>query len=157
MHFSFSFTCIIMMSKRIIKRNLDRPVDVSSQSTGDSQLPQPSPVQENKGSFDYDTFNRLSTLPKSNVRVFTDEWVGRYLGWCGVKPGGRIIVVDYHRPRAWNPVGYLMRPLLRWLEPYAQQLWQNEIQDMLPPSVSAKEIEKKTMFGGLYQRVVIHR
>jgi ubiquinone/menaquinone biosynthesis C-methylase UbiE len=74
-----------------------------------------------------------------------------------VRSGGKIIVVDYHRPWGWNPVGYLMRPLLRWLEPYALQLWQNEIADMLPPAASYAEIEKQTMFGGLYQRVVIRR
>jgi ubiquinone/menaquinone biosynthesis C-methylase UbiE len=74
-----------------------------------------------------------------------------------VKPGGKIIVVDYHRPRAWNPFRYLIHPILHWLEPYALQLWNREIEDMLPTDASTAEIEKKTLFGGLYQRVVIRR
>ncbi len=74
-----------------------------------------------------------------------------------VRPGGRIIVVDYHRPRIWNPLAYLLRPLLNWLEPYALPLWRTEIKDYLPRSVIARNIEKKTLFGGLYQRVVIRR
>ncbi len=74
-----------------------------------------------------------------------------------VKPGGKIIVVDYHKPQAWNPLGYLLRPILHWLEPYALQLWQREVKDILPATISAAHIDKKTLFGGLYQRVVIRR
>src|SRR5262249_24944774 len=34
-----------------------------------------------------------------------------------VKPGGKIVVVDYARPRWWNPLRYLWGPVLALLEP----------------------------------------
>lgn len=71
------------------------------------------------------------------------------------KPGGRIVIVDYHRPRPGHPLRYLMRPLLRRLEPFALDLWQNEIAHWLPAGVQPAALEKRTTFGGLYQKLVI--
>ena len=34
-----------------------------------------------------------------------------------VKPGGKIVIVDYALPRWWHPLRYLWRPLLARLEP----------------------------------------
>lgn len=74
-----------------------------------------------------------------------------------VKPGGQVVVVDYHRPENWNPVRHPLRALLRKLEPYADDLWNNEIESFLPNDIGITNIEKKTYFGGLYQKVVITR
>jgi ubiquinone/menaquinone biosynthesis C-methylase UbiE len=51
-----------------------------------------------------------------------------------VKPGGKLVIVDYHRPAYFHPLRYLLRPLLRVLEPYALDLWENDIANWLPPS-----------------------
>jgi ubiquinone/menaquinone biosynthesis C-methylase UbiE len=48
-----------------------------------------------------------------------------------VRPGGKAIFVDYHRPDRTNPFRYLMKPVLTLLEPYALDLWQGEIVDWL--------------------------
>ena len=73
-----------------------------------------------------------------------------------VKPGGKVVFVDYHRPGALNPFRYVMLPILSTLEPFALDLWRRDITDWLPDSVRAvAKIEKKTYFGGLYQKVVI--
>jgi ubiquinone/menaquinone biosynthesis C-methylase UbiE len=74
-----------------------------------------------------------------------------------VKPGGQVIVVDYHRPDNWNPVRHPLRALLRKLEPYADDLWNNEIETYLPDDVKFSSVEKKTYFGGLYQKIVLTR
>jgi ubiquinone/menaquinone biosynthesis C-methylase UbiE len=74
-----------------------------------------------------------------------------------VKPGGRVVVVDYHQPNRFNPLRVLMKPLLARLEPFALDLWKNEISDWLPQDAAPVEIQKTTYFGGLYQRVVIRR
>lgn len=74
-----------------------------------------------------------------------------------VKPGGKVIVVDYHRPDNWNPVRHPLRALLRKLEPYADDLWNNEIETYLPEDVTFSGIEKRTYFGGLYQKIVLTR
>jgi ubiquinone/menaquinone biosynthesis C-methylase UbiE len=73
-----------------------------------------------------------------------------------VKPGGKIIVVDYGLPRPWHPLRYLWRPLLARLEPFALDLWRNEITRWLP-GIRAARLHKATFFGGLYQMVVITR
>ena len=73
-----------------------------------------------------------------------------------VKPGGKIVIVDYALPRAWNPLRYLWRPLLARLEPFALDLWRNEITKWLPRMAGVR-LRKTTFFGGLYQKVVITR
>lgn len=74
-----------------------------------------------------------------------------------VKPGGRIIFVDYHRPVWQHPHRYLMQPILRMLEPFAMDLWKTEIVDWVDTSVQPSRISKSSYFGGLYQKVVMHR
>lgn len=74
-----------------------------------------------------------------------------------LKPGGKLVIVDYHKPSAWNPLRYLMRPLLAWLEPYALALWKRELSKMVPEQDTAYSISKRTFFGGLYQQVVFNR
>src|ERR1700730_4685147 len=73
-----------------------------------------------------------------------------------VKPGGKIVIVDYARPRWWHPLRYLWRPLLAKLEPFALDLWSEEIVDWLPQYASVKS-RKQVFFGGLYQKLVIIR
>ena len=72
-----------------------------------------------------------------------------------VKPGGKIVIVDYALPRWWHPLRYLWRPLLARLEPFALDLWRHEILAWLPPGTRAPR--KRSFFGGLYQQVVITR
>lgn len=73
------------------------------------------------------------------------------------KPGGKLIFVDYHRPVASNPFRYLMVPILSTLEPFAMDLWRGEIADWLPAEIAVSKVDKRTYFGGLYQKVVITR
>jgi ubiquinone/menaquinone biosynthesis C-methylase UbiE len=72
-----------------------------------------------------------------------------------VRPGGKIIVVDYNLPRWWHPLRYVWRPLLAKLEPFALDLWREEIAKWLPQA--SIHIRKEPFFGGLYQKVVITR
>ncbi len=74
-----------------------------------------------------------------------------------LKPGGKLIVVDYHRPRGWNPLRLLMAAVLRSLEPYAMDLWRQDMESFLPPEAGIAALRKLTFFGGLYQMVVITR
>jgi SAM-dependent methyltransferase len=73
-----------------------------------------------------------------------------------VKPGGKIIIVDYALPRWWHPLRYIWRPLLAGLEPFALDLWRDEITEWLPRGGVAG-LRKESFFGGLYQKVVITR
>jgi ubiquinone/menaquinone biosynthesis C-methylase UbiE len=74
------------------------------------------------------------------------------------KPGGKVIFVDYHKPAASSPFRYIMVPILTTLEPFAMDLWNNQITEWLPPQEGHyTHIDKQTYFGGLYQKVVITR
>ncbi len=73
------------------------------------------------------------------------------------KPGSKLIFVDYHRPVAINPFRYIMVPILSTLEPFAMDIWRNEITDWLPAGLRVAKVEKQTYFGGLYQKLVITR
>jgi ubiquinone/menaquinone biosynthesis C-methylase UbiE len=73
-----------------------------------------------------------------------------------VKPGGKIVIVDYARPRWWNPLRYIWRPLLATLEPFALDLWREDISDWIPER-GARRISRRSFFGGLYQMTVVTR
>lgn len=72
-------------------------------------------------------------------------------------PGGRIVIADYHRPHRLHPLYYLFRPVLALLEPYALDLWRNDIASWLPSDVAVRVESRRTFFGGLYQLVVLIR
>lgn len=74
-----------------------------------------------------------------------------------VRPGGRIVIVDYHRPVRWHPMRPLMRLVFRKLEPYAMDLWHHEVQEFMPQDVRPAALTKRTYFGGLYQLLVLTR
>lgn len=74
-----------------------------------------------------------------------------------VRPGGKVIFVDYHCPERTNPFRYIMRPVLTLLEPFALDLWRNEIVDWLAAGTRYASVSKQTYFGGLYQKTVIVR
>ena len=74
-----------------------------------------------------------------------------------VKPGGKIVIVDYALPRWWHPLRYLWRPVLARLEPFALDLWRQEIVDWLPAALANRRLRNESFFGGLYQKVVVTR
>jgi ubiquinone/menaquinone biosynthesis C-methylase UbiE len=74
-----------------------------------------------------------------------------------VKPGGKIIIVDYHRPSNWNPLRWPLQALLRRLEPFADDLWQNHLEFYFPSDIKPSSLRKQTFFGGLYQKIVMTR
>jgi ubiquinone/menaquinone biosynthesis C-methylase UbiE len=69
-----------------------------------------------------------------------------------VKPGGKVVIVDYARPYWWNPLRYLWRPVLALLEPFALDLWRDDICAWTQPSDGARMTSRR-LFGGLYQVV----
>ena len=71
------------------------------------------------------------------------------------RPGGRVIFVDYHGPRKSNPMRYVMKPILSWLEPFAMDLWRHELTSFMPASIDTARITSDFYFGGLYQKVVL--
>ena len=72
-----------------------------------------------------------------------------------LKPGGKLVIVDYHRPVRWHPLRPLMRQIFRHLEPYAFDLWVHDIAHFMPPGIPTEAMVKRTWFGGLYQMLVL--
>jgi ubiquinone/menaquinone biosynthesis C-methylase UbiE len=72
-----------------------------------------------------------------------------------IRPGGSLCIVDYARPSWFNPLRYVMAPILIMLEPYARDLWKEEIASWLPLDVPVEVVRKHRFFGGLYQLLVL--
>jgi len=71
------------------------------------------------------------------------------------RPGGRIVIVDYHRPDASLPLRPAIRALLRIFRPAALELWNRDIAHWLPRFVLDREVRKETLCGGLFQKLVV--
>jgi len=71
------------------------------------------------------------------------------------RPGGKVIFVDYHGPKRSNPMRYVMKPILGWLEPFAMDLWREELPAYMPKGVKPGQIQSDFYFGGLYQKIVL--
>jgi len=72
-----------------------------------------------------------------------------------VKPGGRLVIVDYHRPSLRNPLYLPMVGILKTLEPFAMDLWRHEVSEWFPDDIRISHLEKEISFGGLYQRLIL--
>jgi ubiquinone/menaquinone biosynthesis C-methylase UbiE len=71
------------------------------------------------------------------------------------RPGGRVIFVDYHGPNRSNPMRYVMKPILALLEPFAMDLWREELPAFMPSGIKPEQISSSFYFSGLYQKVVL--
>lgn len=74
-----------------------------------------------------------------------------------VKPGGKVIVVDFHRPTWWHPLRLWQRLVFSLFEPFATDMWRHELAHYLPQSPACSVTVKKTYFGDLYQKSVVVR
>jgi ubiquinone/menaquinone biosynthesis C-methylase UbiE len=70
-----------------------------------------------------------------------------------LKPGGRLVIVDYHAPGAWHPLRWPMRWILRNFEPFAMDLWRDPVRTWMPDTPDP--IAQETCYGGLYQKLVV--
>ncbi len=70
-----------------------------------------------------------------------------------IRPGGKVVFVDYHRPHRAHPLKWVTSLVFDALEPFAKSLWRHEI----AAYASAPERflwRKRTYFAGLYQVTV---
>ncbi len=95
-------------------------------------------------------FFLLHELPDGHKRAVVESLLE------AVKVGGKVVFVDYHRPRRWHPLRALMGWVFDRLEPFARTLWHEEIR-ALAPAPERFVWRKQTAFGGLYQKVVATR
>jgi ubiquinone/menaquinone biosynthesis C-methylase UbiE len=72
-----------------------------------------------------------------------------------VKPGGKLVIVDFAKPYAWHPLKYLWHPVLTRLEPFAPDLWTLPVETWLPESHRDRVMSHGRYFGNFYQKLVI--
>lgn len=68
-----------------------------------------------------------------------------------VRPGGRVVIVDYHRPSRRHPLRWIVEAILRRLEPFAMDLWRQPVADWLPQASMPAVQTHRLAFGDLYQ------
>ena len=73
-----------------------------------------------------------------------------------VRPGGKLVFVDYHKPHWAHPLKLITSIVFDTLEPYAKGLWREELASFAGDDARF-EWRKETYFGGLFQKVVATR
>lgn len=70
-----------------------------------------------------------------------------------IGPKGKAIFVDYHRPAFFHPVRPILQLVNRYLEPFANAIWNNSIEHYAAQPEKFRW-HKETLFGGVYQCVI---
>ena len=96
------------------------------------------------------SFFLLHEVPEALKAAIVDNMLNQ------VAEDGELVFVDYHGPQVWQPIGWLLKYVNRWLEPFAEALWHKEISAY---ATRKDEFmwEKETIFGGVYQIVRVKR
>lgn len=95
-------------------------------------------------------FFLLHEVPEDKKRSIVNNLLSR------LEPGGKLIFVDYHRPHWAHPFKALISAIFATLEPFARDLWKQEIRDY-SSNVEEFNWKKTTYFGAMYQKVVVTR
>ena len=102
---------------------------------------------------DYDAvccFFLLHELPEAEKHAVVNALLD------SVRPGGKAVFVDYHKPHWAHPLKGLMALVFATLEPFANSLWRNRIRD-LATRPERFQWQTETFFGGMYQKTVARR
>jgi len=68
------------------------------------------------------------------------------------KPGAQVLLVDFGKPTQWHPFRFLWLPFLGLLEPFAGDLWKNELHELMPEEMARVAwTDRRSYFGGLFR------
>jgi len=73
-----------------------------------------------------------------------------------IKPNGKLVIVDYHKPHLLHPIRPITSLVFRFLEPFARTLWQQPLQALASDS-DKYDWQQHNYFGDLFQKVVVTR
>ena len=75
-----------------------------------------------------------------------------------VKPGGKVIFADWHKPLFWHPLRYFVRMYHRLYRPFVERLWDRDIDTYAQPDLRTQFIwRKSTYFGRMFQKTIAIR
>ncbi len=104
----------------------------------------------NPGAQKYDmvlSFFLLHELPENYKRAVVDSALS------ALKPGGKAVFVDYHRPARWHPLRPVQALVFALLEPFAKRLWRAELAEFASHP-GRYHWQKHTRFAGFFQITV---
>lgn len=96
------------------------------------------------------SFFLLHELPDPDKRAAVDALLQ------SVKPSGKAIFIDYHKPVWFHPLKPVMSLVFDTLEPFAKGLWRQPIRDFASNGTQFTWTTE-TLFGGLYQKTIAIR
>jgi ubiquinone/menaquinone biosynthesis C-methylase UbiE len=92
----------------------------------------------------------LHEIPEHHKRAATNVLLSK------IKPGGKLIFIDYHKPHWAHPLKAITSLVFDTLEPFAKGMWKSEIRDFADqPGLFSWH--KERFFGSLFQKVVAQR
>ncbi|MDO8548091.1 MAG: rhodoquinone biosynthesis methyltransferase RquA [bacterium] len=71
-----------------------------------------------------------------------------------LKPGGKLIVIDYAQASPWHIARFTTIPIYSRLKPYAVDVWNHEMSELIPDQMAGRVWKKESYFGGLFQKLV---
>lgn len=75
-----------------------------------------------------------------------------------LKPGGKAIFIDWHKPKNWNLLGWIMKFYNRLYNPFVEAMQNNTIKYLSEnPSLKDYVWKQKSFFGGMFQKTVVTR
>lgn len=92
-------------------------------------------------------FFLLHEVPDDTKRAVVDALLAR------IRPGGKVVFIDYHRPRRLHPLKWVISLVFAMLEPFARSMWRHDIAD-LAGDRGNYDWRTETYFGGLFQKTV---
>ena len=72
-----------------------------------------------------------------------------------LRPGGTLTIVDYAPLSKLNPLRYFWKPVLDRLEPFARDLFSEEVEAWLPTDGRFCTVSNQRFFGGMYQMLTL--
>jgi ubiquinone/menaquinone biosynthesis C-methylase UbiE len=95
-------------------------------------------------------FFLLHELPETYKHAVVDALLG------SIAPGGKIIFIDFHKPRPAHPLKWFTAAVFALLEPFAKSLWRHSISDFATDA-GRYGWRTETYFGGLFQKTIARR
>ncbi len=74
-----------------------------------------------------------------------------------LRSDGLLVIVDYDRPIKWHPCRPILSLIFSWLEPFARDLWTQDLSSWIRSIDAEVTITRTSVFKGVYQVLEIRK